>query len=499
VFRQQSTTEDIRMFLTYLRRELRRRRRQAIVIVLGLALGIGLTLTVSAVSTGVKNAQQTVLHSLYGVGTDMTVTKQVSTGSGGPQRFRFNNQNQGSSGRTNFAQARLQATGGSIDDSAVATVARQKHVEAAAGGLTLTYVNFKGSIPQNGSSSQNGNARPPSGGGENGGPSNFNVDSYSVTGVDLSQSAVGPMTSVDVQSGRSFKTGDADAKVVVLSASFAKERSKTKGSTITIAGTKYSVIGIVSASSSGSSTDVYMPLKMAQKQATTMDGKSLTGKVTTVYVKATSANAIDAASSEVKKVLPSATVTTSSDLASEVSGSLASAATLVGKLGIWLSAAVLIAAFAIAALLTISAVSRRVREFGTLKALGWRGPRIVGQIMGEALVQGVVGGVAGIALGLAGIFVVNQVSPTLSASVSPTGSGGPTGGGNGFAGGPPSGGGGFARAAQNVVDVHLSASVTVTAVILAVVLAVAGGLVAGLFGGWRASRLRPADALRRVE
>ena len=28
---------------------------------------------------------------------------------------------------------------------------------------------------------------------------------------------------------------------------------------------------------------------------------------------------------------------------------------------------------------------------------------------------------------------------------------------------------------------------------------VAGGLIAGGFGGWRASRLRPADALRRVE
>jgi ABC-type antimicrobial peptide transport system permease subunit len=30
-------------------------------------------------------------------------------------------------------------------------------------------------------------------------------------------------------------------------------------------------------------------------------------------------------------------------------------------------------------------VSRRVREFGTLKALGWRTRRVVGQVMGEAL------------------------------------------------------------------------------------------------------------------
>ena len=63
------------MFLTYLRRELRRRMRQAIFIALGLALGIGLVITVTAASSGVSSSQGTVLHSLYGVGTDVTVTQ----------------------------------------------------------------------------------------------------------------------------------------------------------------------------------------------------------------------------------------------------------------------------------------------------------------------------------------------------------------------------------------------------------------------------------------
>ncbi|MBT2883367.1 ABC transporter permease, partial [Streptomyces sp. McG5] len=49
------------------------------------------------------------------------------------------------------------------------------------------------------------------------------------------------------------------------------------------------------------------------------------------------------------------------------------------------------------------------------------------------------------------------------------------------------------------LDVALTAPVSATTLALAVGLAVAGGLVAGAFGGWRASRLRPADALRRVE
>src|SRR3984885_11089088 len=77
------------MFFTYLGRELRRRMRQAVIIALGLALGIGLVITVIAASSGVKNAQGTVLHSLYGVGTDITVTKAPTAGSGGPGGFGF--------------------------------------------------------------------------------------------------------------------------------------------------------------------------------------------------------------------------------------------------------------------------------------------------------------------------------------------------------------------------------------------------------------------------
>ena len=46
--------------------------------------------------------------------------------------------------------------------------------------------------------------------------------------------------------------------------------------------------------------------------------------------------------------------------------------------------------------------------------------------------------------------------------------------------------------------VHLSAAVSANVILLAVVLAVAGGLIAGIFGGWRAARLRPADALAKV-
>src|ERR1700758_2718802 len=79
------------MFITYLLRELRRRMRQAIFIALGLALGVGLVITVVAASDGVSASQGTVLKSLYGVGTDVTVTQAPKAGSGAPQlSFRGN-------------------------------------------------------------------------------------------------------------------------------------------------------------------------------------------------------------------------------------------------------------------------------------------------------------------------------------------------------------------------------------------------------------------------
>ena len=65
----------------------------------------------------------------------------------------------------------------------------------------------------------------------------------------------------------------------------------------------------------------------------------------------------------------------------------------------------------------MSAVCRRVREFGTLNALGWKGSRIVGQVLGESMVQGVLGAVLGVALGVLGARLIAAFSPALKATM----------------------------------------------------------------------------------
>ena len=500
------------MFFTYLRRELRRRRRQAIFIALGLALGIGLVITVTSASSGVKDAQATVLHSLYGVGTDITVTQTPTAGSGGPTGFGFRgrvgNQQRPASG-TKIDIDNLTSIGqGTLAASSVTSVGELAHVAGAAGALSLTDAVITGKIPAINTSGGSGPVGFGGGGGGGGGSfrGNFKSSSFTVSGVNLGTGALGPLSSAKLKSGRTFASSDSAANVAVVNANYATQKKLSVGSTITVAKTSFKVVGIASAGSDAS--DVFIPLARAQTLA------GLKGKVNTIYVAADSASNISGVAKEISGMLPKATVTTSSSLASEVTGSLSSAASLANNLGKWLAIAVLIAAFLLASLLTSAAVARRVREFGTLKALGWRSRRIVGQVMGESIAIGIVGGVIGVALGFAGAALVRSFSGPLTASVGQTtGSATPGGartfGGAGFGGAPPGGGapggggpGGFARSAADAthtVAVHLSAPVTIGAVVLAVVLAVAGGLIAGGFGGWRAARLRPAAALSRVE
>ena len=517
------------MFFTYLRRELRGRMRQAVFIALGLAVGVGLVITVTSAAAGVKNAQGTVLHALYGVGTDVTVTKTPTAGSFTPGSFGFGfragtTKRPAPGTKINASTLGEGATLASMPTSSVTTVADLHDVAAAAGGLTLNDRTISGTVPAvnfNGGGFGGGGGDGGGGGGGGSGGSgfqnfraNFTTNSFGVEGVNLVAGELGPLSSGKLSSGRTFTAADTNSDVAVIDSNYATQNKLKAGSTIAIgdssgATTNFKVIGVVSEPAGDNPSDVYIPLAVAQKLA------NMKNDVNTIYVAASSSSAVPALQSEIRNALPSYTVTTSSDLASEITGSLSSASSLANNLGKWLAIAVLLAAFLLASLLTLSAVSRRVREFGTLKAIGWRSRRIVGQVMGESVTLGLIGGLVGVALGFAGAELVTRLSRPLSATVGQTtGSATPGGarqfgfgggGGGGFGGAGGGGGGGSfgsaaraAAAANHTVTVHLGATVTTEIIVLAVVLAVAGGIIAGMFGGWRAAQLRPADALSKV-
>ncbi|MCS5518764.1 ABC transporter permease [Curtobacterium flaccumfaciens] len=511
------------MFLTYLRRELTNRKKQTVIIAIGMALAIALVVIVSSISGGVQAAQSSVLQSVYGVGTDITVTKTATASTnGGRPSFDFGSQGDSDddSGSTDLSQSRLAVARGTstLDAANLSTITSTDGVKAATGVLTLENSTFSGQVQQqstddssssDSSSDSTTQQGPPSGdtgGGGGFGGGSFSVDSFTVTGIPVSGATVGPLTSTELTKGRTFAAKDAGKDVVVLDASYAKSESKAVGDTVDIGGTDFTVIGIVSSTGSASTTgsNTYIPLDTAQALA------DLDGKVTSIYVSAESSSDVSTIKSALQAKLTSATVSTEADLASSVSGSLSTASSLVSNLGKWLSIVVLAAAFLIAILFTISGVTHRTREFGTLKAIGWSNGRITRQVAGESLVQGLIGGVLGAAAGLIGILVVNVISPTISASASSTTGGGAGGGGgmpggaataaagSGTTGGAPAGGFGGGASTASTTDVVLHAPVTVEIILLAIGLAILGGLIAGALGGWRASRLRPAEALRSV-
>jgi putative ABC transport system permease protein len=468
-------------FFTYLARELRRRLRQAIFIALGLAVGVGLVLTVTAAAAGVRNAQAGVLKGLYGVGTDITVAGKAPSfnapGTGGGGTGNRVSIQMGRSGAQMCVNGKCHAlkNGYTIDNlgspsyspisaASVARVAALHGVAAAAGGLLLT-------------DNQTTISQTPSA------PTSFTVD-----GADISQPKLGPLSDAAVSSGRAFTAADTGKNVALVDKGYAASNNLKVGGTMKIGGTSFTIIGLVEQPEGSNPPNVYIPLARAQAVAQRgPGGGSLKNDVNTIYVTAASAADIGGVQREIAKLLPTAQVTTPSSLANQVTGSLTSAARLADDLGKWLSVLVLIAAFAVAVLLTMAAVARRVREFGTLKALGWRGRRIIAQVMGESVAVGALGAALGVGLGYAGAAVINAIAPTLSATltqatglhmVTPDGAVNPT--------------------SSHTVSVPLSASVGGAALVAAVALALVGGLLAGAFGSWRIGRLRPADAIAKV-
>jgi putative ABC transport system permease protein len=118
----------------------------------------------------------------------------------------------------------------------------------------------------------------------------------------------------------------------VVDSNYAAQNKLSTGGTIDVGGTNFKIIGIASVPQAGNPPDVYIPLARAQSIGKN-GSASLAGEIDTIYVTAGSAADIPPVQKEIAALLPSATVTDSSDLASEVTGSLSSASSLANNLG----------------------------------------------------------------------------------------------------------------------------------------------------------------------
>ena len=192
------------MFFTYVFRELRRRHRQALLTAMGLAVGVALVVAVTAYAAGVGKAQTQVLQSLYGVGTDITVSQQQKMDQGGAQRFGMQPPDQSKQGQK-FSRSRVMTSPGqqSISAAKLTQISSLDGVSDATGSLSMTIMNVQGKFAQ--AQSGSGGAAPAassqssSGGSSSSGSSSqaqtqmapIDVSQLSVSGVDTATSPSG--------------------------------------------------------------------------------------------------------------------------------------------------------------------------------------------------------------------------------------------------------------------------------------------------------------------
>jgi ABC-type antimicrobial peptide transport system permease subunit len=488
-------------YMRYIGAELSRRKGRTILTALGLAIGVGLVVTVSALSKGLDDAQDEVLRPLTGVGTDMSVTRPLRvSGSGSDQSFTPG----GGAGRPQLSgseQEQLRKENGAprlglvnrakpgerfSDDRFVTTqlsfsekekqqIAAEPGVAGVSAGLTLSSIHAEGRVPKS-SGGQTFRVEP--GGPGSGGPNSIKLDQSTISGVDFSSPSLALVTPSQIVNGTYFHS--AKRREAIVSQGYARRKGLQIGDKITVKNKSYRVTGVSKPPVGGQSSDIYIPLGQLQKLS------DHEGRVNVLNVRAANGSEVQSVAKRIRADFPGAQVTTSKELADRIGGSLADAKDLSGKLGTALAIVALAAAFLIAGLLTLSSVNKRIRELGTLKAIGWPQRLVVRQVTGEALAQGALGGVLGALIGVGGAALITAFGPKLEATIAQAAQAGPVPFGQG-------------QVDPSSTSVALHAPVDAGLIVVAVVLALLGGLVAGAIGATRAARLRPAEALRSVE
>lgn len=304
------------------------------------------------------------------------------------------------------------------------------------------------------------------------------TSTYTVGGVDPTHPDTGLVTSAQLTNGKWLDANSAHE--VLVNTAYASTNKLHVGQKLSINNTSYTIQGLVAPTLTGNVADIYFDLPTVQSISTNSQ------RINEVLVAVRSASDVSAVTAAIHQALPGAQVLTAKELADQVTGSLSNAHRLANDFGGALAIVVLLAAFAIAALLTLSSVAKRVREIGALRAIGWSRGRVVRQIMAETMGIGVLGGLLGVGLGALICAIVGAVGPGLSVTST-----------------------GLAVGASNVSSlinqsvtgsltsvVHLKAPISASAVGWGFGGALLGGLLAGLAGGWRAARLAPATALR---
>ena len=272
-----------------------------------------------------------------------------------------------------------------------------------------------------------------------------NTPYFIVYGYDPQGFAIDHFKIVD---GHALSSPDATrgGKPVILGRSAAEDFEKDIGDTFHVYESAYRVVGIY---------ETGEPFEDGAAVIRLEDAQAVSGKpqqVNAFLLKLRPGADVDQLRQRIERRFEELTASTSADFAQEqdmlqyvyvFSWSVSLIAVVIGGVGVMNT--------------VLMSVFERTREFGVLRAVGWRPLRILLMVLSESLLISLVGGAAGALLGVAGVRAVGTVpgvSGFLPSRIPPSTLG------QGFA------------------------------------VALGLGVIGGAFPAWKASRLLPAEAMR---
>ncbi|OEC86609.1 MULTISPECIES: ABC transporter permease [Methanobacterium] len=266
----------------------------------------------------------------------------------------------------------------------------------------------------------------------------------SISGIDDSKLN---LMGVDSVNGTIYSNGSTNE--IILGKTAAEDLNKSVGDNITLFNKNFKITGIYETGSFIQDAGAFMPLNTLQNLT------SNDGKISTIAVKVTENANVTEVSQHIEDTYPNELSTvTAADQAGRINDALGAINTATWAISLL---AIVIGGVGVINTMIMS-VYERTREIGVLKAVGWRGRRILGMILGESIVLTIMAAIVGTIIGVVGVEVLLSYSATFGTMIKPVFS----------------------------LDLFLRAFGIAFLV----------GIIGGIYPAYRASRLAPTEALR---
>ncbi|MCC6058282.1 MAG: FtsX-like permease family protein, partial [Desulfurococcaceae archaeon] len=277
------------------------------------------------------------------------------------------------------------------------------------------------------------------------------------------------VSSIEVVEG-SFLTNISTQQAVV-GKSLAEELGVSVGSHIELSYGNttqiFTVVGVFQTGERFQEYAVYIPLQIAQNLIGVVD------KVSQILVKCSDPSSVQDVAQAIQSLFPGLTTFTPSTMVQRMQEAVNTVTTFFASIG---GVALVAGLFGVMNTMTM-AVAERTREIGIMKAIGASNWFILKLFLLESIIIGAMGSIAGLILGIALTYVIAPIllQTRVVNSI-------------GFAG----------RFGRSTTTIILQPVITLENIAIAIALGIVVGVIAGIYPAYRATRMKPVEALRYV-